>query len=185
MSYWLLLELFLFQQVLKLFTYAATCQDQLRRETICGWEEMQVGDRLTDMGQLETSSRHLAWHANPGFVWGKVTIGGSFCNCSTSCLYHAIYPYISALLLKPDYVIPNILQVHDFKWQQYWKEVLAHVILYIGRLQSALLYCTPIDCEQLVAQALQNANDFSDSSKMHIFPRLSLWAPTFSLQSGF
>ena len=60
MSYWLLLELFLFQQVLKLFTYAATCQDQLRRETICGWEEMQVGDRLTDMGQLETSSRHLA-----------------------------------------------------------------------------------------------------------------------------
>ena len=32
----------------------------------CGWEEMQVGDRLTDMGQLETSSRHLAPCANAG-----------------------------------------------------------------------------------------------------------------------
>ena len=32
-----------------------------KRNHMCGWEEMQVlGDRLTDMGQLETSSRHLA-----------------------------------------------------------------------------------------------------------------------------
>ena len=52
--------LFLLQQVLKLFTFAATCQDQLKSETMCGWDELQVGDRLTDMGQLETSSRHLA-----------------------------------------------------------------------------------------------------------------------------
>ena len=31
-----------------------------------GWDEMQLGDRLTDTGQRETSPRHLAPSANAG-----------------------------------------------------------------------------------------------------------------------
>ena len=40
-------------------------------------------------------------------------------------------------------MIANTLKVHDFKWQLYWKEVLAYIILYIGRLQKCIVRVHP------------------------------------------
>ena len=70
-------------------------------EVMCAWDEKQEGgDRLTDMGQLETSSRHLAASASANA--GSSKERSQFANLILRPDRAVISPYYTTFIQKDE-----------------------------------------------------------------------------------